>query len=332
MRIEGFQPSKKPTAIAGAALALGLTAYGILAKRRASAHGIAPARSSPKGNRRKFILGIWRDISQKNLTFIAAGAAFNAFLAIPATLAILASLSLLIFDPLDVQRTVRPVAHLVPPYVIRLLSSPHSRQTLGIGLLFSVTVDLWSVLSGGSCMLTALALVYGEKSKRGFISHQIAVLILAAIMAPFVLLSLLLILVLPSVLDLAPLSPLAKTAISVGRWPILMGLFVIVRAAGQRYAPYRSPQGWRWMSWGGVLAMLLWTLGSMAFSVFVTEFVPYDPTYGALGSIMGLLAWLNFTALTFLLGAQIDAAIAREHQLGALGAGLHGVDRTMAPR
>ncbi|HWI25669.1 MAG TPA: YihY/virulence factor BrkB family protein [Stellaceae bacterium] len=321
MRIEGFQPSKKPTAMVGAALALGLTAYGIVAKRRASAPGIArkrsPARSSTKGSWRRFVLRLWRDTSQKNLTFIAAGAAFNAFLAIPATLAILASLSLLIFDPLDVQRTVRPVAHLVPPYVIRLLSSPHSRQTLGIGLLFSVTVDLWSVLSGGSCMLTALGLVYGEKSKRGFINHQIAVLVLAAITAPFVLLSLLFILVLPSVLDLAPLSPLAKTAISVGRWPILMGLFVAVRAAGQRYAPHRMQQGRRWMSLGGVVAMLLWTAGSIAFSVFVTEFVPYDQTYGALGSIMGLLAWLNFTALAFLLGAQIDSALEREHQISS---------------
>src|SRR6185437_10172966 len=82
MRIEGFQPSKKPTAMVGAALALGLTAYGIVAKRRASAPGIArkrsPARSSTKGSWRRFVLRLWRDTSQKNLTFIAAGAAFNA--------------------------------------------------------------------------------------------------------------------------------------------------------------------------------------------------------------------------------------------------------------
>jgi uncharacterized BrkB/YihY/UPF0761 family membrane protein len=53
-----------------------------------------------------------RAISRKrNLTFVAAGAAFNAFLAIPPTLSVLASLWLLIFDPLDVQRSVRPVEH-----------------------------------------------------------------------------------------------------------------------------------------------------------------------------------------------------------------------------
>jgi membrane protein len=267
-----------------------------------------------KRNWQKFFLRVARGISQKNLTLIAAGAAFNAFLAIPATLAVLASLSLLIFDPLDVQRSVRPVAYLVPSYVIKLLSSPHSRQALGIGLLVSVIVDLKSVLSGGSCMLTALG--FGEKSKRGFINRLVAVLVLAAVTVPFVLVSLLLILVLPSVLEVLPLSPLAKTDISVVRWPILMGLFMIVLAAVYRYAPQRMEQHWRWTSRGAVVAMVLWIAGSIGFSAFETDFVPHDPTYGALGSIMGLLAWIYFTAFTILLGAQIDAEVERERQVG----------------
>jgi membrane protein len=321
MRTEGFPRSTKPKVVLGAALALALTAYGIVAKHQARPpQGIARQRAATgRGRKRnwpKLLLRVARDVSQKNLTFVSAGAAFNAFLAIPATLAVLASLSLLVFDPLDVQRSLRPVEHLAPPYVIRLLSAPHARQTLGIGLLVSVIIDLWSVLSGSSCMLTALSVVYGEKGKRGFINRQVAALMMATITAPFVFVSLLLILVLPSVLEVMPLSPLAKTAILVGRWPILMGLFVIVRAAGYRYAPHRIEQRWRWMSWGGVVAMALWIAGSIVFSVFVTQFVSYDPTYGALGSIMGLLAWLDFTALTILLGAQIDTEIEREHQVG----------------
>jgi membrane protein len=302
--------------MAGAARALAMRAYGILANRRGRARGIAqqrsPAGPSTERDWRKLLLRVARDIWQKNLTFVSAGAAFNAFLGIPATLAVLASASLLIFDPLDVRRSIYPVEHLVPPYVMRLLSDPHSRQTLGVGLLASVTIDLWSALAGSSCMLTALSVVYGEKGKRGFINRKVAVLVLAAIMAPFVLVSLLLILVLPSVIDVVPLSPLAKTAISVGRWPILMGLFLTIRATGNRYALHRVEQRWRWVSWGAVIAMVLWIAGSIVFSVFVTEFVPSDPTYGALGSIMGLLAWLDFTALTILLGAQIDVEIERD--------------------
>jgi membrane protein len=281
----------------------------------------SPAGPSTKRNWGKLFLRVVRDVRQNNLTFVSAGAAFNAFLAIPATLAVLASLSLLIVDPIDVQRSMQPVEHLAPPYVIRLLSAPHSRQTLGIGLLASVAIDLGSVLFGSSCMLTALSVVSGEKGKRGFINRQVAVLVMATITAPFVLVSLLLILALPSVLEVVPLSPLASTAISVGRWPILMGLFLTVRAAGNRYAPHRVEQRWRWGSWGALVSMLLWIAGSIAFSVFVTGFVPSDPTYGALGSFMGLLAWLDFTALMILLGAQIDAEIERDRFATALAGG-----------
>jgi len=99
----------------GAALALALTAYGTLVKRQARTQCVAQQRSragpGTKRDMRELFLRVARDISQKNLTVVAAGAAFNAFLAIPATLSVLASLWLLIFDPLDVQRSVRPVEH-----------------------------------------------------------------------------------------------------------------------------------------------------------------------------------------------------------------------------
>lgn len=316
----GPHSAKDPKAIAGAALALALTAYGIFAKRRVRRQPMAQEKplkrpsEIPKRDWWNILRRVKENISQKHLSFVAAGAAFYAFLAIPAGLAVLASLSLLIFDASSVQRGVQPVEHMVPPYVIKLLSDPHARQTLGIGLLVSLTIDLWSVLSGSSCMLTALRLVYGERSKPSFINRQVIVLVLAAITVPFALVSLALIVVLPAVIDVVPLSRLTKTTISVIRWPILIALFMTVLAAIYRYAPHRAVQRWQWTSWGATTAMVLWIAGSAVFSVYVREFLPYDQTYGALGTIMGLLAWLNFTAFTVLLGAQINAEIEQEHQ------------------
>jgi membrane protein len=321
MRTQGFQQSTKPQAMAGVALMLALEAFGIFSRRQARTHDVARQQSlaAPRTRRnwlRLFLRVAHYILLEKNFTFIAAGAAFKAFLAIPATVAVLASLSLLIFGPVDVERVMQPIENLVPPYFIRLLSAPHSQQTLGIGLLIGLIIDLWSVHSGSSCMFTALSLTYGEKGKRSFFSRQAAVLVLAAITVPFMLVSLLLLLVLPSVLEAVPLSPVARTALSIVRWPILMGLFVTMLAAVYSYAPHNTEQRWRWMSWGAVVATAVWTAGSAMFSVFVTEFVPYDPTYGALGSVIGLLAWLNFTAVIILMGAKIDAEIEREQQAG----------------
>ena len=317
----GPHSAKKPEVMVGAALALALTAYGILAKRRVRRRPIAQEKSLrrpseiPKRDWLTIARRAARNISQKHLAFVAAGAAFYAFLAIPAGLAVLVSLSLLIFDASTVHRGVQLVERMVPPYVIRLLSDPHSRQTLGIGLLVSLAVDLWSVLSGSSCMLTALRVVYGERDKPSFVNRQVIAPVLAAITVPFASVSLALIVGLPAVMDFLPLSWLAKTTISVIRWPILVALFMTVLAAIYRYAPHRSGQRWEWTSWGAVVAMVLWIAGSAVFSVYVSNVLPCDQSYGALGTIMGLLAWLNFTAFTVLLGAQINADIEHEHQI-----------------
>ena len=310
------QLSSPPKVIAGVALALALTTYGIAAKHRTAV--AAPVRTGssvlPKREWRPILTDIARDIAEKHFGFVAAAVAFNAFLSIPATFAVLVSLGLLLFDPGALQRALQPVEHLIPSYVMRLLAAPHSRETLGIGLLVSLGIDLWTALSGSSGMLTALSLLSGSKTKPSFIHRQLAVLVLAAITVPFVLLALLLVVVLPVVIDLLPLSPLAKTSLWIARWPILAVLFMAMLAAVYRYAPHRAERPWRWTSWGAVAATALWLVGSGVFSLYLSEFIPYDRTYGALGSIMGLLAWLNLLALAVLLGAQIDAEIERERQ------------------
>lgn len=327
LELDGMRANRftAPRAKTGAALALALTAYGIVAKRRERRE--LPARSKPlnepspvaRPNWLKIAKGIRQDISQKHLSFVAAGAAFYAFLAVPAALAVFASFALLLFDTSAVQRALHPVERMVPPYVMQLLSDPHSRQTLGLGLLVSLTIDVWSVLSGSSCMLTALTMVSGKKSKRKFINQQLTILALAAITVPFMLVSLALLVLLPAVSHLVPLSPLAQTILSLARWPILIALFMTVLAAIYRYAAEGAEQHWRWMSWGAFVAMVLWIAGSAVFSVFVAEFAPYDQTYGVLGTIMALLTWLNFTALTILLGAQINAEIERGSDQGESG-------------
>jgi membrane protein len=308
----------KPRVMTGAAVALGLMAYGIAAKRRGGAQEPPPESSSAtlRRNWRKISTRVARGLLQGHISFVAAGAAFYGFLAIPAALAVLTSVSLLIFGASAVQFGVRPIAHITPPYVMNLLSDPHSQRTLTTGLLVSLAIDVGSIYSGAACILTALKLVYGEGNKRSFIDHQMTVLALTAITVPFMLLSLALLLVLPAVIDLAPLSLSAQKIILIARWPILLALFMILLATVNRFASHRTEQRWRWLSWGAALAAAVWILGSAILSIYVTDFVPLDQSYGGLGAIMGLLTWLNLTALAVLLGAQIDTEIERERAIG----------------
>ena len=64
---------------------------------------------------------------------------------------------------------------------------------------------------------------------------------------------------------------------------------------------------WRWVSSGAVAADTLWITASVAFTIYVANFNSYDKTYGSLGGVVILLAWLYLSAFVALFGAVINA-------------------------
>ena len=89
-----------------------------------------------------------------------------------------------------------------------------------------------------------------------------------------------------------------------------MAVVVVVGfAVIYRYAPSRSHPDWKWITWGSGIAALLWMVGSVIFSYYVSHFGSYDATYGALGSVVVLLLWFWVSATVLLIGAEIDAEV-----------------------
>jgi membrane protein len=320
------------SATIGALVALGLTAYAIIAKRQGRASPEAQAASIaddrgrdanrpaevPKRGWWDILMRVMEDISNKNLTLIAAGAAFYALLAIPSAITALVSLYGLAFDPADIARQVQATAGVLPDAAIKLLSeqletlSSHPRSTLGVGFLVSLTLALWSARSATSSMISALNVAYEEPEKRSFIWFQIVALGLTAGLVLFMLVALGLIAVLPAVIDFLPLGEFDKTIASLVRWPLLIVIVMAGLSALYRYAPSRAEPKWRWVSWGAVVATILWLAGSALFSLYVSSFASYDKSYGSLGGVVVLLMWLYLSALVVLLGAELNAEI--EHQ------------------
>jgi membrane protein len=87
----------------------------------------------------------------------------------------------------------------------------------------------------------------------------------------------------------------------------MVGLAVLYR-----YAPDRHPPRWRWVSPGAIVATLLWLLGSVGFTVYVSHFNSYDKTYGSLGGVVVMLTWLYLSAFVALLGAVVNAQSERQ--------------------
>ena len=74
-----------------------------------------------------------------------------------------------------------------------------------------------------------------------------------------------------------------------------------------------------------MLAVALWILASIAFTLYVNHFGTLNATYGSIGGILIFLVWLWLANVAILLGAELDAEIERTR---AIEAGLRPPDKT----
>jgi membrane protein len=288
--------------------------------RMDDAHGRHADRPSeiPRPGWWDILLRVKDDLSRTNVSLIAAGLAFYAFLAIPSALTALVALYGLAFDPSAVGKQIDAMSAIMPADAIRIVSTiltsitTSSGSKLSVALGISVLLALWSARSGTASLMTALNMAYEEEEKRGFIRFNVHAFVLTLFATIFALLALALVAVLPVVIDLLPLGSYGKLVASVVRWPVLVLLLVASLSAIYRFAPSREQARWRWVSWGATVATMLWLVGSILFSLYVSTIAAYDKTYGSLGAVVVLLMWLYVTCYVILLGAELNAGI--EHQ------------------
>jgi len=82
-------------------------------------------------------------------------------------------------------------------------------------------------------------------------------------------------------------------------------------------APNAKTGGFRWVSPGGIFAVVLWMVASAAFVVYLANFANYDKTYGTLGGVIAFLVWLWISNIAILLGAELDAELERGRAIAA---------------
>jgi membrane protein len=118
--------------------------------------------------------------------------------------------------------------------------------------------------------------------------------------------------VLPFAFNYLGLGALTAQILRWARWPALFVVVAFGLAVLYRYGPSRAEPRWRWITWGGALAALLWLAASVLFSWYAANFGNYNKTYGSLGAIIGFMVWMWLSTIVILLGAEIDAEM--EHQ------------------
>ena len=93
-------------------------------------------------------------------------------------------------------------------------------------------------------------------------------------------------------------------------------LVLMVMIAGLYYiAPNVRQPRLRWVSPGGVVAVVTWIAASAGFGLYVSHFNSYGKTYGTLGSVITFLVWIWLSNLALLFGGELDSELEREREL-----------------
>jgi membrane protein len=102
---------------------------------------------------------------------------------------------------------------------------------------------------------------------------------------------------------------------NIAKWPVLAILVSLAFALLYWAAPNVRHPGFRWLTPGSALAVLLWVLASIGFGIYVANFSSYNKIYGSLAGVIIFLIWLWISNLVVLLGAEFDAELARGQRM-----------------
>ncbi len=248
----------------------------------------------------------------------AAGVTFFTLLALFPGIAALVSLYGLFADPVTIWRHFAILDGLVPGGGMDVLKDQVQRiaekgpGTLGFSLALSLATSLWSANQAIKALFDALNVVFEERETRSFLRLTAETLGFTFASLVFVLLAIGAVVALPVALAIIGIGAEADLLLRLTRWPLLLLTMTVFLACMYRFGPDRRQAKWRWVTWGGAIASVLWVVMSAAFSFYVTQFGTYNATYGSLGAVIGFMTWIWLSSTVVLVGAELDAEL--EHQ------------------
>ena len=267
-----------------------------------------------------------REFSKDQCPDLAAALTYYAVLSLfPAMLA-LVSLIGIFGDP---QKTTDALLQIVSGFapaetvdtvggtVAELASAPAAGLTLVIGL----ATALWSASGYVGAFGRAMNRVYEVDEGRPFVKLRgtmLAVTLLSVVIVA--LLAGMLVLsgpVAEAVGGLIGLSGAFVAVWNIAKWPVMVGLIIVIIAVLFYATPNVKQPKFKWMSIGSGIALFIFLLASVGFGFYVGNFGNYNKTYGALGGVIVMLLWLWILNMSLLFGAEFDAEMERGRQLQA---------------
>jgi membrane protein len=278
----------------------------------------------------------WKEFSQDNLTDWAAALTYYGVLALFPALIALVSIVGLVFSPTQITSALEEiVGQLGPASAVETLRGPiegiaSGGTATGIMLVVGILAALWSASGYVGAFMRASNIMYEVDEGREVWKLRPLQMLVTLTMI------LLLALAAVAVVVTGPVAEAVGGAIGAGdtavtvwnfaKWPVLVAVVAFMLAVLYYAAPNAKLGGFKFITPGAAVAVLVWVVASAAFAFYVANFGSYDKTYGSLGGVVVFLVWLWLTNVAILFGAQLNAERERSKQIAA---GVPGAERDL---
>jgi membrane protein len=194
-----------------------------------------------------------------------------------------------------------------------------SQGTAGVAFVLGLLAALWSASGYVGAFSRASNAIYETEEGRPFwklrplqVAMTLVLLLLVALSAIAVVISG------PLASEVGKVFGVEGTAITIFnivKWPVIVVVVITMLAILYYGAPNVRHPGFRWITPGGILAVLVWIAASVGFAFYVANFSSYNKTYGSLAGIIVFLVWLWISNCAVLLGAEMNAELERGREL-----------------
>ncbi|WAE76639.1 YihY/virulence factor BrkB family protein [Streptomonospora nanhaiensis] len=260
----------------------------------------------------------FREFSADNVTDLAAGLTYYAILSLFPALLVLVSL-LGLAGPGATRTLTENASAVLPQDVSGLVTTAienlqGSAGVAGLVGVISLAVALWSASGYIAAFMRASNIVYDVPEGRPVwktLPIRVGVTLLLVVLMTLTVLA-----VAASggiaerIGQLLGLGPTAVTVWGIAKWPVLL-VVVAFMIALLYWASPNARRGFRWVSPGSLLAVVIWLLASLAFAFYVANFASYSKTYGSMAAVVIFLVWLWISNIAILLGEEFNAEIER---------------------
>jgi membrane protein len=262
---------------------------------------------------------LYENIQNDRVLLVSAGVTYYGLLALfPATAAIV-SLYGLFAEASTINEHLQLVSGFLPEGALQVVGDQVKRiaskgqATLGFTFLGTLALSLWGANAGTKAIFDALNIIYKEREKRGFLKLTLYSLAFTLGAIAIALVSLAGIIAVPLALKILGIPEHSGAGLlTLLRWPVLYLIILFGLACLYRYGPSRRRPQWRWVTWGSASAGIMWIIGSLLLSWYVSNFGTYNATYGSLGAVIGFMVWLWLSTIIVLVGGEVNAEM--EHQ------------------